>query len=148
MGIPNFNSYSGENGSTVSFSRAGVTLDIDGYSRIIQNQNIYDYNMKNVLLGKEISYKVENNLTDMTILATDESGNKDSVKINCMDLFENLIKEFGEGGMHHVPQQRMNITAESGKLKVKVYFNEIELMKSSDKTTVKRFSFDLLYIID
>jgi hypothetical protein len=148
LGITYFNPYNGESSSIIRYSRMGVTLNIEGYNRIIQNQNIYENVKKYSPPGEEISYRVENNLTDITVFAKGKSGYKDSVRINCMGLFEGLIKEFGTEGTRNVPMDKMFITAGEGRLKVKLYFKDIDLVKSSDKTTAKLYSFDLLYLIE
>jgi len=148
MGITFSNPYFEEGGSMVRYLRMGVVLNIDGYNRIIQNQNIYENVKKFSPPGEGISYLVQNNLTDITLFAIGKSVDKDSVKINCMVLFDKLLKEFGEIGTHNVPPDKMFITAEGSRLKIKVYFKDIELSKSGDKSTVRRYSFDLLYLIE
>ena len=148
MGITYSNPYFGGSGSMVRYYRDGETLDIGHYNRIIQNQIINEHVKKYGPTVEGIFYRVENNLTDMTVLANDKTGNMDSVKINFMGLFDILIKEFGEEGIHNVPGKNMFITAEGSNLKVKVYFKDIELLKSSDKITARRYSFDLLYLIE
>lgn len=148
LGITYFNPYFVDGGSIIRFSRMGVALNIDGYKRFIQNQNINENIKKFSPPGEGISYIVENNLSDMTVFATGKSGYKDSVKINCMGLFEKLMKEFGEEGIHNVPMDQMFITAGEGSLKVKVYFKDIELLRSGDRPIARRYSFDLLYLFD
>jgi hypothetical protein len=136
--------YSQQAASTISLSSACNEHDVHGYDK-------FDYcvaNNGNSVLqyeNQKIQLLFTDNLQQLSFSYSENKQVIDSLRMDFRQIFTALISKTQNSRGGYIPEDKMTFTAEKGKLKIKIFFKEIEFVKTQEKTYPKSLNFYLYY---
>ena len=152
-------SYSGYDGRSGNMAGAVFSLDlkkpvdISGYDRVLQNQNLVNNRAAQAtdhFEGNGISYVASDGLNTMNLTVGDAQSGLGSIPLDIGAFADKLLREYRDAGYSitsNMAPEAMSIVAERNGQKVKLLFRHLNLVRQNGKTVISSFTADILYTV-
>lgn len=146
MGIEYVRVWQASSGGTLTLmaDRDGV-LAIDGYDRLLRAPHIYAGMAKKEFPEQGIAYRIDKDLSKMTITVSNEAKIIDSLQIDLQPLVNKLLADYGNATTDRIPTEKMAIVATSQTTKVKLFLTNIRIQRHGTEAKVVAFDGDIAY---
>jgi hypothetical protein len=148
MGIEYVNVWYGAAGDDILFrsNQAGI-IDVQGYDRMIREQYLDIDQDNKVITDQEFRYRVNSKLDTITFIVTPKETVPDSLQIDLLPRFNQLLADYGNINVTNIPPEKMMVKTENQNLRVKIYFRFINLHREENLVKPMEYSADILYKI-
>jgi hypothetical protein len=126
-------------------------VDISGYDRVLQNQNLVNNRAAQAtdhFEGNGISYVASDGLNTMNVTVGDAQSGVGSISLDIGAFADKLLREYRDAGYSitsNMAPEAMSILAERNGQKVKLLFTRLNLQRQNGKTVISSFIADILY---
>jgi hypothetical protein len=138
-------SYAHQETSTVTLSSGCVENDVHGYDKFIYSVDVDSANPSLWYDENTVRLTFKDNLQKLTFSFLENKKVVDSLQVDVQEKFQTLISDQAKLKGNPVSPKKMVVAAEKGKLKIKIFFRKIVLIKTQDKAIPKSLYFDLYY---
>lgn len=125
----------------------GKGLELNGYDRVIHASQIYSNAAGKDFQGQDLSYRVSDDMKEMTISLLREGKVADTLRLDFRSLVDSLVKDYSGRNTDRIPPEKMVVSNATSLFKVKVFLWQIRTQREGDQTKVVYFDADVFYAI-
>ncbi|MBF8297291.1 MAG: hypothetical protein HW389_3836, partial [Bacteroidetes bacterium] len=135
-----------EGGNLATFSmNQDVSVDVQGFDRMIRLQYINRGGMKKEVAGEETTFEFNANLDTLTIRARGEGNERRSLKIELRPLAAVLLADYANESVGNVPPEKMTVNGMAKGIKAKVFLHNMQVRRRGETIEVNNISADIYY---
>ncbi|MBN2089940.1 DUF4153 domain-containing protein, partial [candidate division KSB1 bacterium] len=130
----------------LSVDLSGI-LPIQGYNHVLRAACFNPDQRYKAFAEARLAYRFSPNLDSLTFINRAREESADSLKINLLPFFEQLLQDYGETNPRNIPGEKMCLRAESPTLKIMIYLRYVHLKREGDTLLPKSVNSDIFFNI-
>lgn len=120
-------------------------LPVRGYDHVLRAVYFNKDQMRRDIPQAGITYQFSPNLDTLTFIHKGKGEAADSVKINLLPFFEQVLQAYGETNPQNIPCEKMCLTTENPAMKIMVYVRYVHLRREGEAMVPKSLNADIYY---